>query len=135
MSAWPLAHEALGRTYRLCPHGVAHPDPDDVEWGPAEHECDRCCVPPRPPGIALDVGGWVPGVLTHTPKACDGGPCPMHDPSRHALRDAPAFHGDSSGLTMRRCVHGVFHPDPDDVRWRDRTHACDGCCVASPSGR
>ena len=36
---------------RICPHGVGHPDPDDLVYQQtqgrgyqAEHECDGCCV-------------------------------------------------------------------------------------------
>ena len=37
---------------RICPHGVGHPDPDDVAWqqevmpqrAPGIHGCDGCCM-------------------------------------------------------------------------------------------
>lgn len=29
---------------RLCPHGIGHPDPDEIN-GPLVHSCDGCCTP------------------------------------------------------------------------------------------
>lgn len=41
-----------GIMYRVCPHGIAHPDPDDlkVRTHPTErvHGCDGCCHGPEP---------------------------------------------------------------------------------------
>jgi hypothetical protein len=31
---------------RICPHGVGHPDPDDVFATDTVHGCDGCCTPP-----------------------------------------------------------------------------------------
>jgi hypothetical protein len=38
---------------RICPHGVGHPDPDDLNPDTV-HGCDGCCTPPHPddPGVA-----------------------------------------------------------------------------------
>jgi hypothetical protein len=32
---------------RTCPHGVGHPDPDDLNPD-RQHGCDGCCRPPDP---------------------------------------------------------------------------------------
>lgn len=31
---------------RLCPHGIGHPDPDDISEDRV-HGCDGCCRPPE----------------------------------------------------------------------------------------
>lgn len=52
MRGWPrnYRHDRW-LTERLCPHGVGHPDPDDVAWHVSEgrdyqgvHGCDGCCA-------------------------------------------------------------------------------------------
>ena len=53
MRTWPKVwREYYGYSDRMCPHGVGHPDPDDVgplqafgEVGPG-HPCGRCCIAP-----------------------------------------------------------------------------------------
>lgn len=41
---WPQVYRTdRGFTERMCPHGVGHPDPDDVFADPV-HGCDGCCV-------------------------------------------------------------------------------------------
>ncbi len=54
MVAWPINwREDKHTAERLCPHGVGHPDPDDVGFNAragrdvAIHGCDGCCAPPR----------------------------------------------------------------------------------------
>lgn len=48
---------------RVCPHGIGHPDPDDVAFraknpnypqtvGGTQHGCDGCCIPPKATGRA-----------------------------------------------------------------------------------
>lgn len=35
-----------GYMERICPHGIAHPDPDEINIeGIATHGCDGCCNP------------------------------------------------------------------------------------------
>ncbi|WP_346623777.1 hypothetical protein [Blastococcus montanus] len=40
------------------------------------------------------------------------------------------------GYSLRRCAHGIGHPDPDDVidlqsvGGVSTAHPCDGCCIA-----
>ena len=53
MRDWPLVWRAYrGWSDRICRHGVAHPDPDDVldlqaQGGVStEHACDGCCIAP-----------------------------------------------------------------------------------------
>jgi hypothetical protein len=53
MSEWPRAwREGLGVHLRICPHGIGHPDPEDVLDMQAvggvsgRHRCDGCCVAP-----------------------------------------------------------------------------------------
>lgn len=51
MSAWPIVwREDLGYCERMCPHGIGHPDYDDMVYlasiGDLDrgiHSCDRCC--------------------------------------------------------------------------------------------
>ena len=54
MVAWPMSWRADKRTAeRVCPHGIGHPDPDDVAFnarigrGVTIHGCDGCCTDPR----------------------------------------------------------------------------------------
>jgi hypothetical protein len=58
MRDWPQAWSSARRMVnRVCDHGYAHPDPDDMEfkrttWGDkvlaawGHHDCDGCCNPP-----------------------------------------------------------------------------------------
>jgi hypothetical protein len=49
MRSWPLHYrEDRGITERICPHGIGHPDPDDINAQGIEsvHGCDGCCEPP-----------------------------------------------------------------------------------------
>jgi hypothetical protein len=53
MRDWPLIWRPYrGRSDRICPHGVGHPDPDDVldlqalGGGRTDHVCDGCCIAP-----------------------------------------------------------------------------------------
>ncbi|SNS38373.1 hypothetical protein SAMN04488107_2326 [Geodermatophilus saharensis] len=53
MRTWPLVwREAYGFSDRICPHGVGHPDPDDVValqaagGATTAHACDGCCIAP-----------------------------------------------------------------------------------------
>ena len=76
-----------------------------------------------------ELGPLVPGVVDHSPRHCDGDPaCPRHDPTDHAMRRWPQWHGTDLTLTLRECPHGELHPDPDDRRWGSGKHDCDGCC-------
>lgn len=64
-------------------------------------------------------------------------PCPFHEPSDHALKDAPMnIRSDKNFLVERVCEHGVGHDDPDSANYMRAqghgwagTHGCDGCCV------
>lgn len=76
----------------------------------------------------------------HSPEACAGHPCCIHNPSDHPLNRAPlSFRLDRNLLPERTCYHGVGHPDPDGLDFIRRTqgparanadsiHGCDGCC-------
>lgn len=74
----------------------------------------------------------------HSSGDCGGQYCSIHNPSSHALNEAPlVWRGDRS-MMERVCKHGVGHPDADDVSYnvgilgKDETtysaHGCDGCC-------
>lgn len=78
----------------------------------------------------------------HTPSQCAGEFCCIHNPSDHALREAPLNFRFDRGLTERICDHGIGHPDPDSLAFLQRVltpedyesralgvHGCDGCCV------
>ncbi len=48
MKEWPQNYrDDRGMTERICPHGVGHPDPDDISTD-RTHGCDGCCQPPKP---------------------------------------------------------------------------------------
>ena len=52
MRGWPLIWRADRKLMeRTCPHGLGHPDPDDLSWHVDEgrpwmssHGCDGCCI-------------------------------------------------------------------------------------------
>jgi hypothetical protein len=53
MQTWPLVwRRYYGYCDRICPHGIGHPDPDDVVGlqsvggASAAHSCDGCCIAP-----------------------------------------------------------------------------------------
>jgi hypothetical protein len=53
MRRWPLGwNAARGHFQRTCPHGVGHPDPDDIVYLQSvggvsgAHPCDGCCLAP-----------------------------------------------------------------------------------------
>lgn len=62
MVEWPTLWRADRRIFeRICPHGVGHPDPDDMEfirrscgrgraYAESIHGCDGCCSKPSHPG-------------------------------------------------------------------------------------
>ncbi len=46
MRDWPLTWRGdRGIMERACPHGIGHPDPDDI--GDDVHGCDGCCYPSK----------------------------------------------------------------------------------------
>jgi hypothetical protein len=82
-------------------------------------------------------------VLTgvHPDTACEGRGCVIHHPSDHHMRDWPLNWRNDRGLMERLCPHGVGHPDPDDLAWKQTVfhpdeaaaegiHGCDRCCLA-----
>ena len=65
---------------------------------------------------------------THSPLKCSGEPCPIHNRSKHHLRDFPQRYAGPLGI-IRECEHGEMHSDPDEaVADYDCTQECDGCC-------
>lgn len=92
------------------------------------------------PAPGLLFGRRAPGptlVRIHAASRCEGRHCPIHNPSEHALRNAPLNWRDDHHMMERICPHGIGHPDPDDLdykrRYQDDTtwlevHSCDGCC-------
>ena len=76
-------------------------------------------------------------VRIHRSDACAGRHCPFHNPSEHALKDAPMnIRFDRRALVERMCPHGIGHSDPDSAAYLDEAygettngvHGCDGCC-------
>lgn len=71
----------------------------------------------------------------HPESECVG-PCPLHKPSDHHMRDWPIVWRGDKGIFERTCPHGIGHPDPDSLRraveyYEDAyagVHGCDGCC-------
>ena len=81
-------------------------------------------------------------LVTHGQATCEP-PCPIHAPSAHPLNEARLHWRSDRGMWERICVHGVGHPDPDDLAYKQRhmdpgeyaahaygDHGCcaDGCC-------
>ena len=78
-------------------------------------------------------------LITHNPSACKGQFCCIHNPSNHLMRDFRTYWRYDRNLMERLCIHGVGHPDPDQIAFIERTqgkkmaeleeiHGCDGCC-------
>jgi len=65
-------------------------------------------------------------------------PCAIHNPSDHPMVELPLVWRSDRGFFERRCRHGVGHPDPDDLAFKERTlgreasafgvHGCCGVC-------
>ncbi len=65
--------------------------------------------------------------------------CVIHAPSDHNMRDFPTFWRYDAYKMERTCPHGIGHPDPDDLRYRNGIdpknasvngiHGCDNCCL------
>ena len=76
----------------------------------------------------------------HSPRLCDGRPCPVHNMSDHVLRSSKQVLEwvNGAAFTFRVCEHGSFHSDPDEsedymarcfVTRAELEEGCDGCCV------
>ena len=70
-------------------------------------------------------------INVHSKKTCKGNYCCIHNPSQHALIDAPQHWREDRGIMERICEHGIGHPDFDQImkRKEDWIHGCDGCCA------
>lgn len=88
------------------------------------------------------IGGQVI-VHSHDPKLCRGEDCCLHNVSDHHMKHWPQNWRGDRGIMERMCMHGVGHPDPDDMSHLLRTygrrrsdaefvHGCDGCCNPHP---
>jgi hypothetical protein len=84
-------------------------------------------------------------VSVHTEDKCEGEHCCIHNPSDHHMKDWPTLWRDDRKLMERICEHGVGHPDPDDLAFKERMfgkkvaeteaiHGCDGCCNPKNKG-
>ena len=83
----------------------------------------------------------------HDKSECKG-PCPIHNPSNHHMKDWPLHWREDRGIFERICKHGVGHPDPDDLKYQENlyhkkhgtesnylgVHGCDGCCLSPEKG-
>ena len=75
-------------------------------------------------------------IKVHDQSKCKGQFCCIHNPSDHCMKDSPTHWRDDRKLMERICKHGVGHPDPDDLAYKERNnlpdssgiHGCDGCC-------
>lgn len=77
----------------------------------------------------VSVGGVI--LRTHHERMCRP-PCALHAPSGHHMREWQQAWSQPLLAIFRRCPHGHFHPDPDDLQARTGAllHTCDGCCLA-----
>ncbi len=73
----------------------------------------------------------------HEKKECEGLCCIIHNPSDHHMKDWPTNWRHDRSMMERICPHGVGHPDPDDLAFKESiglnmtvegVHGCDGCC-------
>jgi hypothetical protein len=82
-------------------------------------------------------------VFVHTLKRCKGIPgkipCVVHDPVAGSWDDLELIFRGDRGIFERICVHGVGHPDPNQIDfWKLAgqeflgDHGCDGCCNEWP---
>lgn len=91
--------------------------------------------------MSYDLWGLEDGNLlqTHGPDQCEGNFCALHNPSDHPLKHAVMRWDSSRNLMVRFCIHGLWHPDPDDIAFKHRAnsvywasicekHPCDTCC-------
>ena len=114
-------------------------DPDQEHWHKSGTilaitrlpESDRA-DPTRPSAPIL------PLVNVHDRAECAGRGCVIHHPSAHHMRTWPLNWREDLRAMERVCLHGIGHPDPDDLAWQvsqGRAHAgihgCDGCCTDS----
>ena len=74
------------------------------------------------------IGGQVL-VGVHSKTKCAGEYCCIHNPSDHHMVEWEQNWRPDRRMMERICAHGVGHPDPDDPT-TDKTHGCDGCCIA-----
>jgi hypothetical protein len=77
--------------------------------------------------------GTIRGV--HSPTACAGENCCIHNPSPHSMIDFPQHFGRRGIVLMEReCPHGFFHPDPDDPKTKDWVIRRHSCCLVCCKG-
>lgn len=76
----------------------------------------------------VSMGGVM--LQTHHERLCRP-PCVIHSPSGHHMRAWEQAWSQQLLAVFRRCPHGNFHPDPDDLQARtgELLHTCDGCCL------
>ncbi len=72
----------------------------------------------------------------HSPYACSGQVCVIHNPTVHRLSSWPMVWRADRGIVERVCTHGIGHPDPDQFEFwlshgrpEEVVHGCDGCCA------
>jgi hypothetical protein len=72
-------------------------------------------------------------LIVHSPSACYGEYCTIHNRSDHIMRSFPQHWRSDRAIMERICPHGVGHPDPDEyiltLNEGEWVHGCDGCCV------
>lgn len=67
--------------------------------------------------------------FVHDDRQCLGDTCTIHRRSDHHMRSWQQHFRHDRYLMERICpIHGVGHPDPDDIN-PDTVHGCCGCCA------
>jgi hypothetical protein len=68
-------------------------------------------------------------VNVHPQDLCAGGPCAVHNPSDHPMKEFRQHWRNDRAMMERICPHGVGHPDIDDYRIRNGLDSgIHGCC-------
>lgn len=72
-------------------------------------------------------------IVAHSRDDCPNSVCSLHKRSDHHMRSFRQIFRYNIGIMSRVCMHGSWHPDPDDEKFisgeYDGSHDCDACCI------
>ena len=79
------------------------------------------------------IGGQI--IRSHRSSNCFKYWCPIHNTSLHHMRTWKQMFDPATGVMLRVCPHGGYHPDPDDpfefAAAKAHKGHCDGCCSSA----